>query len=168
MCPTRVRSVLAKLPSRLQGQQARSLGRVTPAAWRLLDVTAVIGPTFSVEEAAEVMGEPLGQVMPPLRDALASGVIVPTGEGLAFRHELVRQAIYQGVPSPIRMALHRRIGDRDVELADAAIDTRADLPDATVGADSPDVTCRPTDDTGAGRSAAATRPARTSPAPASR
>ncbi len=138
--PTRVRSVLAKLPSRLQGQQARSLGRVTPGAWRLLDVTAVIGPTFSVEEAAEVMGEPLGQVMPPLRDALASGVIVPTGDGLAFRHELVRQAIYQGVPSPIRMALHRRIGDRDVELADAAIDAHADLPDATVAAGSPDAT----------------------------
>ncbi len=133
--PARVRSVLAKLPSRLQDQQAPSLGRVTPAAWRILDVAAVIGPTFSVEEAAEVMGEPLGQVIPPLRDALASGVIVPTGEDLAFRHELVRQAIYQGVPSPIRMALHRRIGDRDVELADAAVDARADWPDATVGPD---------------------------------
>jgi DNA-binding CsgD family transcriptional regulator/tetratricopeptide (TPR) repeat protein len=142
----RVRSVLAKLPSRLQGQQAPSLGRVTPAAWRLLDVAAVIGPTFAVEEAAEVMGEPLGQVMPLLCDALASGVIVATGEGLAFRHELVRQAIYEGVPSPIRMALHRRIGDRDVELADAAVDAHADLPDATVGADSPHVAGA--DDTG--------------------
>jgi DNA-binding CsgD family transcriptional regulator/tetratricopeptide (TPR) repeat protein len=144
--PARVRSVLAKLPSRLQGQQAPNLGRVTPDAWRLLDVAAVMGPTFSVEGAAEVMGEPLGQVMPPLRDALASGVIVPTGEGLAFRYELVRQAIYQGVPSPIRMALHRRIGDRDVGLADAAVDARADSPDATFGADSPDVVGA--DDTG--------------------
>ncbi|MDQ1370575.1 MAG: hypothetical protein QOF20_2928 [Acidimicrobiaceae bacterium] len=144
--PARVRSVLAKLPSRLQGQQAPSLGRVTPAAWRLLDVAAVIGPTFAVEEAAEVMGEPLGQVMPLLCDALASGVIVATGECLTFRHELVRQAIYEGVPSPIRMALHRRIGDRDVELADTAVDPHADLPDATVGADSPDVAGA--DDTG--------------------
>jgi DNA-binding CsgD family transcriptional regulator len=135
--PARVRSVLAKLPSRLQGQQAPSLGRVTPDAWRLLDVAAVMGPTFSVEGAAEVMGEPLGQLMPPLRDALASGVIVPTGEGLAFRYELVRQAIYQGVPSPIRMALHRRIEDRDVELADAALDARRDQP-ATWPADRPE------------------------------
>lgn len=144
--PARVRSVLAQLPSRLQGQQAPSLGRVTPAAWRLLDAAAVIGPIFSVEEAAEVMGEPLGQMMPLLRDALASGVIVPTGEGVAFRHELVRQAIYQEVPSPIRMALHRRIGDRDVELADAAVDARADVPNATFGVDSPDVARA--DDTG--------------------
>jgi DNA-binding CsgD family transcriptional regulator len=105
----RVRSVVVRLPPRLQNQHSSRLALLTPEGWRLAEVAALMAQPFAFEALARVMGEPVGKLLPAVRDALAAGVIVPTKSNLMFRHDLVRQAIYQQVPGPLRLALLRRM-----------------------------------------------------------
>jgi DNA-binding CsgD family transcriptional regulator len=41
-----------------------------------------------------------------MEQALAAGVVAQTGPRLGFRHGLIRQALYEGVPESVREALH--------------------------------------------------------------
>ncbi len=51
-------------------------------AWQLLEVAAVLGQSFSVDEVAEVLGKQVGQLLSPLREVLDAGVIVPAAHAL--------------------------------------------------------------------------------------
>ena len=53
-----------------------------------------------------------GQAAPALADvvaeALVAGVLAESGPALAFRHGLIRQALYESMPGGLRLALHRQ------------------------------------------------------------
>ena len=51
-----------------------------------------------------------------LAEAIAAGVLADDGTRLRFRHDLIRDAIYEDLPGSVRLALHREAGQR---LADA-------------------------------------------------
>ena len=79
-------------------------------------MAAVMPQPFVLEAVAQVMGEPVADLVPALRDALRAGVIVPTASALTFRHDRVRQAMYERVPAPVRLALlrpRRKVGTGD-------------------------------------------------------
>jgi hypothetical protein len=46
-----------------------------------------------------------------VREALASGLIIEAGDQLGFRHDLIREAIESGLPSPVQRSLQRRALD---------------------------------------------------------
>jgi DNA-binding CsgD family transcriptional regulator/tetratricopeptide (TPR) repeat protein len=74
---------------------------------RLIQVAAVLGPTFSAEELSAITGQPAADLLAPVGDALAADVLVDSGSNLAFQHDLFRQSVYDDVPEPLRLALHR-------------------------------------------------------------
>jgi DNA-binding CsgD family transcriptional regulator len=80
---------------------------LAPATLDALQLAAVMGASFSVAELCAAFGRPAAEVARPLHDAIRAGVLHETPDGLRFRHELVRRALYEDMPESIRVGLHR-------------------------------------------------------------
>jgi DNA-binding NarL/FixJ family response regulator len=88
----------------------RRLGGLDQRARWLLGMASAFGSRFEVDELAEVSGESLADLLPALDAAVASGVLMESGDALAFRHDLVREALYGSMPRPLQVAVHRHVG----------------------------------------------------------
>src|SRR5204862_2522477 len=89
---------------------AAVLRRIRPLpapAVEAVKVASVLGRRFSVDQLATVMGRSAVALMPALDDALAVGVLADESGELAFRHELIREAVYADIPFAVRRGLHR-------------------------------------------------------------
>jgi hypothetical protein len=53
-----------------------------------------------------MLDEPANQLMGALEEALTAQIAVPAEEVLVFRHDLLRQAVMDGLPTPVRRWLH--------------------------------------------------------------
>jgi len=96
----------AGLPATLSAAIGLRLGFLSEQALSALRVAAVLGPTFSVAELGIVTGRSPGDLS-ELDEALHAGVLAESAPGtLAFRHGLVHQTLYQGMPASLRAALH--------------------------------------------------------------
>ncbi|RKN08406.1 helix-turn-helix transcriptional regulator [Streptomyces radicis] len=82
-----------------------------PTTRLLLDVAAVLGRASTPDDMARMLGETPAAVLPALREALASRMVVCEEDAIAFRHELVRHALLATIPGPLRGALHRQAAD---------------------------------------------------------
>ena len=96
----------ADLARRLRARAAR-LGT---AASALVRVGAVLGSTFTLEEAARAGGWPVADLVEPLEELLRAGLLVDDGGTLSFRHDLLRKAIEDEMPPTARRALHTAAG----------------------------------------------------------
>ena len=79
-----------------------------PANVEMLRFAAVLGSPFGVEDLAALSGTDVVDVVQTLRDPIDAHIVVESGTRLAFRHELVRDAIYLDLPAAARKALHAR------------------------------------------------------------
>ena len=95
-------------PGSLGSVIARHLDFLSPAARSMLSVAALLGTEFSVTDLAVVLGRPPTELIDKLQEAQAAGVVTESGANLAFRHGLIRQALYERMPSTVRVALHRQ------------------------------------------------------------
>jgi DNA-binding CsgD family transcriptional regulator/tetratricopeptide (TPR) repeat protein len=78
------------------------VARLGDDARAVVDAVAVAGPEVDLLE--RVLGERLGA----LDECLASGVLRPSDDGVAFRHELTRQVVENSIDPRRRLDLHRR------------------------------------------------------------
>jgi DNA-binding CsgD family transcriptional regulator len=100
----------------------------------MLQAAALLGGEFAVDDLVVVTGQPLPDLVSPLADASAAGVLVETGDHLAFRHPLIRAGLYDDLPASVRAAWHRDAA-RALHSAGAAPDRVArQLLAATIGA----------------------------------
>jgi len=104
----------------------------------LLEVAAVFGAPFSIDDAAAVLGQPVGRLLPALHEMLAADAVVPSRDRMAFRHEMVRRAVYARIPEPIRRALHREIGRVLLGRDDSAVAGATHLIEGTRSGGRPD------------------------------
>ncbi|GEL95273.1 AAA family ATPase [Cellulomonas composti] len=74
----------------------------------LLANASVLGVSFVVVDLARLAGRPVPEVWRTLRHALAAGVVQARGDRLVFRHDVVRAALYGGIPAPARATMHAR------------------------------------------------------------
>ena len=82
------------------------LGFVDGPTIGVLRMAAMLGPTFSMTELSTVSERPVPDLVGHVEDVLSTGVLVESGLQLSFRHELVRQALYETTPAALRLALH--------------------------------------------------------------
>jgi DNA-binding CsgD family transcriptional regulator len=82
----------------------------------VLGLAAVLGSAFDVGDLALLARRPVSELVPALRTAQRAGVIAEQGERLAFRHELIRDALYDDMPLGVRRGLHAQLAHA---LADA-------------------------------------------------
>ncbi|NDZ83858.1 hypothetical protein G3I19_36205, partial [Streptomyces sp. SID10853] len=100
------------LPDRLREALLRPLRGLSPEAGTLLDVTAVLGRSVTPVDLALALERTARDLMTPVQECVAAGVLVSTEHRLVFRHAALRRAVAEAVPPPVRTALRRELGER--------------------------------------------------------
>ncbi|WP_432841825.1 ATP-binding protein [Dactylosporangium sp. CA-092794] len=90
----------------------RRLGFLSEPTSRALRLAALLGTEFGIAEWATAAGSPVTELAAVVDEALASGVLVDGGRGLAFRHDLIRQAMLEQLPAALRAAIHQDLARR--------------------------------------------------------
>src|SRR5580693_1268472 len=94
-------------PSSLSAAIADRLGFVPAPVREVLQAAALLGVEFAVSDLATVLGRSVADLIPAVDGARAAGVLGESGHGLGFRHPLIRAALYDVIPAPVRAAWHR-------------------------------------------------------------
>jgi len=126
--------VSGSAPSSLSAAIADRLGFVAGPVREALKAAALLGVEFAVGDLAMVLDRGVPELIPAVEEACAAGVLAESGTGLGFRHPLIRAALYEEMPAPVRAAWHREAG-RALAAAGAPPDRVARQLLRAVGAD---------------------------------
>ena len=107
----RVRLIEDRVPARTGESVHRRLTRMDPPAERIATLASALGRQFSVESLAAMGGFTVAELVDPVRDLMHAGVFAETGTRLAFRHDLIREAVREVLPPAVRQALDREAAD---------------------------------------------------------
>jgi DNA-binding CsgD family transcriptional regulator len=97
-------------PHSLSAAIADRLGFVSGPVREVVRAAALLGVDFAVPDVAIVLHRSVADLVPAIDEARAAGVLTESGAGLAFRHPLIRTALYDDMPVPVRAAWHRDAG----------------------------------------------------------
>jgi DNA-binding CsgD family transcriptional regulator len=97
-------------PDSLSAAIADRLGFVSGPVRDVLRAAALLGVDVPVPDLATVLGRGVADLIPAVDEARTAGVLAESGTGLGFRHPLIRAALYDEIPSPVRAAWHRDAG----------------------------------------------------------
>jgi DNA-binding CsgD family transcriptional regulator len=100
------------LPPTLRLTIVRRLSFLPDDTLQALQTASVLGASFTVTDLATVMDRSALELSAALAGALVAHVIEDDGAHLRFRHDLIRDAIYEDLPLSVRSALHREAGQR--------------------------------------------------------
>ena len=101
----------AQLPGRLHAAAQHRLGELTGRTRTLLEIMAVLGDSFQLGDAADMLSEPPAGLLPLVNEALAAGILIAGGQAFSFRQPLLWRLVAEAVPVPARHALHRQFGE---------------------------------------------------------
>jgi DNA-binding winged helix-turn-helix (wHTH) protein/tetratricopeptide (TPR) repeat protein len=104
----------AELPDGLRHVLRRRLGALSAACLRVLTEASVLGREFSVSVLAAVAGLDEDRILAELEEAERARVVEPLRASpgtLRFSHVLMREALYDELPTAQRVRLHRRVGE---------------------------------------------------------
>jgi DNA-binding CsgD family transcriptional regulator len=116
------RAVLAstQLPRRVHRVAQQRLDGLSKPARHLVVTAAVLGSSFRLEDAAEMLGETPAVLLPTVEEAMDTGIMTAADNTFSFRHELLRRAVAEMIPQPARKALHRQYGQILLSRGEAA------------------------------------------------
>ena len=99
------------IPLRFVDLVNHQLARLSARARDALQMACVLGRRFSADELAELTDSTPAAIVGALREALAAGLVIEDGDRVAFRHNLVREAVDATLPRTVRQSLRRRAVD---------------------------------------------------------
>ena len=108
-----------RLPASLAAVLDDRLSSVSAETAGLLRTAALLGGRFAVTDLAVVLRRPVSDLAESLQEAVTARIVDDSGAELAFRHPLIRQALYESTPEALRTALHAEAAR---ELAGAEAD----------------------------------------------
>jgi DNA-binding CsgD family transcriptional regulator len=111
-------TALAGVPRSLAAAVADRLAALAQDAVEVLRWAAILGVEFAVPDLEVVSGRSVGALMGIVDLATSAAVLADAGPRLRFRHGIIRQVLYEGIPAALRAALH-------VEAARALADAGA-------------------------------------------
>lgn len=97
----------ADLPDSVEAVVTSRIDLLDPGDRTLLRYAAVLGNRFALADLQHMLGRQLG------RDALRNitGLLEPDGDGrMRFRHVVIRDVAYAGLPYRLRRQMHRQVG----------------------------------------------------------
>lgn len=111
------------IPVGFRRSVAARLDRLPEDAVRLLQIGSVLGREFDLGTTARMLGRQVGSLLSGVEVALNAGLLSAGGPRLAFRHDLIRQAVHENLPPAVRIALHRAAAEslRDVGARSAEV-----------------------------------------------
>jgi DNA-binding CsgD family transcriptional regulator/tetratricopeptide (TPR) repeat protein len=109
------------VPGSLPAAIADRVGFLSSSTRAVLRAAALLGVEFAVPDLTAVLGRPVADLVPAIDEAVATGVLAESPGGLAFRHPLIRTALYEEVPAGVRATWHNDAG-RALAAAGAPVD----------------------------------------------
>ncbi|WP_371655408.1 MULTISPECIES: AAA family ATPase [unclassified Streptomyces] len=83
----------------------RRLDQLSDEARELVQTAAAMGGPVTVALLAELLGRSSGALITAVRESLDADLLTESGDRLAFRHDLIREAVEAGLPLSLRQAL---------------------------------------------------------------
>ena len=100
------------LPPTLWLTILRRLSFLSGDTLQALRAASILGSSFTVTELSVTMARPALELSVVLADGIAGRVLEEYGAVIRFRHDLIRDAIYEDLPLSVRRGLHREAGRR--------------------------------------------------------
>jgi len=100
-----------RIPLRFLDSVNDQLGRLSAEARDALQMACVLGRRFSADEVAGLTGIIPAAILGALREAIGAGLVIEDGDRVAFRHDLVREAVDASLPRTVRQSLRRQAID---------------------------------------------------------
>jgi DNA-binding CsgD family transcriptional regulator len=100
------------LPPTLRLTILRRVSFLPEPALQALRSASVLGSAFTLIDLATITGRPAVDLSVVLGEAIRAHVLEDDGARLRFRHDLIRDAIYQDLAGSVRRALHHEAGQR--------------------------------------------------------
>jgi len=107
-----------QLPASLAAVLNDRLSSVSAQTAQILRTAALLGGKFTVTHLAVLLRRPVWELAAGLQEAVAARILVGSGSELAFRHQLIHQALYASMPTALRTALHAEAA-RELAATDA-------------------------------------------------
>ena len=121
-------------PASLSAAIAGRLDFLVGPARTVLRAAALLGVRFSVVDLGVVLRQHVAELAPVLDAACSAGVLADADGDLSFRHPLVRSALYEEIPGPVRRAWHLEVAKALAEDGGAVDDVARQLVAAFDGA----------------------------------
>jgi DNA-binding CsgD family transcriptional regulator/tetratricopeptide (TPR) repeat protein len=97
-------------PVGLSESLVRRLSWLPAETRELLRIASLLGTSFTLADVAVITARPVIDVASALREASVAGLISGDGDRLVFRHDLIREAVYEHMLPAERRDLHRAAG----------------------------------------------------------
>jgi DNA-binding CsgD family transcriptional regulator/tetratricopeptide (TPR) repeat protein len=117
------------VPVRFRKTVADQLQRLSAPARETVLMASVLPRRFTAEHLGLLLDRTPAALLESLEEIMRAELLVESGEQLAFRHDLIREAVDAGLPASLRRALRRRVvdlmrehGAPDVEVAALLLD----------------------------------------------
>ena len=100
------------LPPTMRLTILRRLSFMSDDMLQALRCASILGSGFTVTDLSVTMARPVLELFGVLAEGIAGRVLEDDGDWLRFRHDVIRDAIYEDLPPTIRRGLHREAGQR--------------------------------------------------------
>jgi len=114
-----IAALTARIPAGVRETIGRRLIRLSDRCNELLRAAAVYGRQFTAREIGAAVNEDVQRVLIGLEPAVQTGILqmnVDAAGSYQFTHALIRETIYDDLPTIDRLRLHDRAGDALVSL----------------------------------------------------
>lgn len=109
-----ITAVPSKIPAGVRETIARRLTRLSARCNALLGVAAVYGRQFTAQELAAAAEESVPDILTGLEPAMQAGIVDCSDDvagNYQFTHALIRETIYEELPTLDRLRIHARAAD---------------------------------------------------------
>jgi DNA-binding CsgD family transcriptional regulator len=119
--------VEARLPRRVGATMRDRLRGLSPSAREAAAVAASLGRRFSFADLGKMLVRPPATLLGPVEELIDSALLVESGDRLAFRHDLTREAVRENVPRSARRAIDRQAADLLLAQGAAPVEVAAQI-----------------------------------------
>jgi tetratricopeptide (TPR) repeat protein len=114
------------IPGSVRALIQQRLAPLSADAVQVLSAAAIVGRDFDLSLVGAVCDLPVERVLGAVSDAVALGIVIEEAVALGryrFSHSLMREVIYEALPIPVRVSLHRAVGEAIERLHGADSDS---------------------------------------------
>jgi ATP/maltotriose-dependent transcriptional regulator MalT len=116
-----------RLPRRLAVGMEQRLDGLSDEAGTIVRVAATLPDRFSAALLAAVLERPPASLMSGVQETVRADLLIEDGEQLRFRHDLLREATRQSMPSSLRRAMERQSAAIMLEMGAAPVEVATQL-----------------------------------------
>jgi hypothetical protein len=100
-----------RLPHRVSDSMRGRLARMSSASERAATFASGLGRRFSIHDLAAMTGMSVTELITPVNELVQAEILADDGGQLAFRHDIIREAVRGSLLAPVRRAIDRQAAE---------------------------------------------------------